>query len=214
MVSRSQFLERQTLIPIHHWVLEGLSHRGEGRPPLLIVPPPPDQGGMNHAVLAEVSWAVATAGFPTLRFNFRGVEASQGARGADPERLEDCEAALRAIAENTGVASVTVSSFGGSARTILALHQSHPGISGLCLISPSEISPADWARVRVPILVIVGEKNPRIPLAALAASASEAGGRLQVIEDADAALSQNLSNVGRAVVGWMNEMRSRPRSTP
>ena len=36
---------------------------------------------MDHVVCAELAWAAARAGRPVLRFNFRGVGASQGSRG-------------------------------------------------------------------------------------------------------------------------------------
>ena len=80
MVMKGQYLERPTLIPLANGlVLEGVSHRGEKRPGLLVLPPPPLEGsGMDHVVGAELAYAVSHAGFPTLRFNYRGVGGSQG----------------------------------------------------------------------------------------------------------------------------------------
>src|SRR3954463_13989466 len=98
-------------------VMEGLSHRGRERPPLLIVPPPAEEGGsMDHVVAAELAWAAATAGFPTLGFNFRGVGASQGPRGAPADRAEDARAALQLLGENAGTGAVVVASIWGSAH--------------------------------------------------------------------------------------------------
>src|SRR5919201_77207 len=77
MVTRGQFLERPALVPVKDVVMEGLWHRGERRPPLLIIPPAPEEGGsMDHVVATEAAWAAATRGFPTLRFNFRGTGGS------------------------------------------------------------------------------------------------------------------------------------------
>src|ERR1700694_3261670 len=100
MGSRGKVLERPALIPVGTELLDGLSHRGDLQPPLLILPPPPNEGSMDHPVAAEVGWAAARAGFPTLRFNFRGVGGSQGVRGDENSRVQDAEAALRALEEN------------------------------------------------------------------------------------------------------------------
>src|SRR5688572_23837884 len=97
MVLKGQFLERPTLVQHGELVLEALSHRGERRPGLLALPPPPDEGSMDHVVWAEVVWAAAMAGFPTLRFNSRGVGASQGQPGDAQAQLEDARAALQLV---------------------------------------------------------------------------------------------------------------------
>ena len=137
MVLKGQFLERPTLIPVGNEVMEGLSHRGERRPPLLIVPPRPEEGGgMDHVVAAEVAWAAAMAGFPTLRFNFRGVGASQGQRGGTQAQLDELLAALRLAQENAATANAAVLTIGGSAWSALEVLGSRPGIQGLCLVSP------------------------------------------------------------------------------
>jgi uncharacterized protein len=209
MVAKGQFLERPTLIPVASVVLEGLSHRGDKRPPLLIVPPLPDEGGgMDHVIAAEVAWAGATGGHATLRFNFRGIGASQGTRGQAQDWSDDVQAALRVLHENAGVASAAVLTVGGSARTALRAHKSHPGISGLCFVSPPALDMAELARLRVPVLVILGEHDHRHPRAALAAAVTEVGGTLEVIEAADPTFNRNLPQVGKTVVQWLQGLES------
>ncbi|MGQ0506530.1 MAG: alpha/beta hydrolase [Myxococcaceae bacterium] len=129
MVTRGQFLERPTLISVGKHVLEGLSHRGAKLPPLLIVPPPPSEGGMDHVVAAELAWAVTQTGHATLRFNFRGVGASQGKPGGESERLEDTTAALALLQENSGVAACAVVAISGSASLLDALARRHPDLA-------------------------------------------------------------------------------------
>jgi uncharacterized protein len=176
MVIHGQFFERPAIIAAGDCVLDGLSTSGDARPPLLIVPPPPERGSMDHPVLAELAWAASRASFPTLRFNFRGVGASQGERGGDAQRLADAEAALRVLEENTGVTRAAVASGGASAPTIVALHKLHPGIAGLCFISPASLELAVLPRAGMPLLAVVGEKDASEPQAALAAAIREAGG--------------------------------------
>ena len=202
MVSKGQFLERSTVIPLARGVLEGLSHRGKRTPPLLIIPPPPGRGGMDQPVAAELAWAVTRAGHATLRFNFRGVGASPGPPGGPEAQAEDVEAALRVLEETTGTAAPALASLGGSAATVLGLERLHPGLAGLALVSPEGLEVEELARVRHPLLVVVGEEEP-LPRAALAAAVAEAGGRLVVVAGADARYQRNLPEVGRAVAQWL-----------
>lgn len=204
MVLKGQFLERPTVIPVGTLVLEGLSHRGKRRPPLLIVPPrPQDGGGMDHLVGAEFSWQTARADFPVLRFNFRGVGASQGKQGSDQEQLEDVEAAVATLAENSGSPQVALVSIGGSARHLLKLAEKHAAVGGVCLVSPDDTYAEQIARVRCPLLVILGQRDLRVPRASLAAAVEAVGGKLELIENADARWDRNLPQAGRTLVAWL-----------
>jgi hypothetical protein len=180
LVQRGQFLERPALISVGKWVLEGLSHRGDKRPPLLVVPPPPDEGGsMDHVVCAELAWAATQAGHPSLRFNFKGVGASQGRRG--DQLLDDARAALQLCVDNWN-ATPFVAAIGGSARIASQLEG-----AGLCLISPPEIE--GWGSQ---VWVVVGEKD-------LPRGGSVATHRMRVIPDADKTFQKNLPMVGHVV---------------
>jgi uncharacterized protein len=198
VVSRGQYLERPALIPVGSLVLEGLWHRGRKAPPVLVLPPPPEAGSMDHVVCAELAWAAARAGRPVLRFNYRGVGASQGSRDAG-SRVEDGAGALRLLRENTGAVDVAVAAVGGSAEAALGLARQHPGIVALVLVSP----PAGvlGAPAGCPLLCILGEDEPG--RAGLVASAAEGGGRVEVVAGADARFQRNLPEVGRLALRWL-----------
>ncbi|MGO8968392.1 MAG: alpha/beta hydrolase [Myxococcaceae bacterium] len=208
-MTRGQFLERATVIPTVGGVLEALSHRGTRAPPLLIVPPPPGSGGMDHPVGSELAWAVTRAGHPALRFNFRGVGASPGPPGPPEAEAEDIEAALRVLEESTGTVAPAVAALGGSATRVLALEQAHPGLAGVALVSPRLLEVEELARVRHPLLVVVGAEEP-LPRAALAAAVAEAGGTLFLVPGADARFARNLPEVGRAVAQWLTALAASP----
>jgi alpha/beta superfamily hydrolase len=208
VVQRGQFLERPALIEAGDFVLDGLSHRGAGRPPLLIIPAPPGEGpGMDDPLCAELAWAAATAGFATLRFNFRGVGASQGTRAGAETDLADSDAALRLLMENAAVASAAVAALGGSVNTALELRKLHPGLSGLCLIQPTEDVAPELPRVAVPLMLVLGDKHSQAPLAALSAAATEAGGRVEVVPRLNPTAGTGLSQVGKTVVRWLESLR-------
>ena len=207
-MSRGQYLERPALVPVGDLVLEGLWHRGSKVPPVLVLPPPPEAGSMDHVVCAELAWAAARAGRPVLRFNFRGVGASQGERGDWTSRAEDAAGALRLLRENTGVVDVAVAAVGGSAETAVRLVGEHPGVVALALVSP----PPDalTAGVRAPFLCIVGEHEPG--RTGLLAAATEAGGRVEVVSGADARFQRNLPEVGRLALRWLEGAGNPPES--
>jgi hypothetical protein len=208
VVSRGQYLERPALVPVGDLVLEGLWHRGSKVPPVLVLPPPPEAGSMDHVVCAELAWAAARAGRPVLRFNFRGVGASQGARGDGTSRVEDAAGALRLLRENTGEVDVAVAAVGESAETAVHLVSEHPGVVALALVSPPPAALATG--VSAPFLCIVGEHEPG--RAGLLAAASEAGGRVEVVSGADARFQRNLPEVGRLALRWLEGAGKQPES--
>ena len=199
-MSRGQYLERPALVPVGGLVLEGLWHRGSKSPPVLVLPPPPEAGSMDHVVCAELAWAAARAGRPVLRFNFRGVGASQGARGDPASRVEDAAGALRLLRENSGAVEVAVAAVGDSAATALALVGEHPGIVAVALVNPPAGAVA--ARPEVPLLCIVREDEPG--RAGLVAATGEAGGRVET--------ARNLPEVGRLALRWLEGADKPPES--
>ncbi len=193
MVSPGQFLERPTLIPVGEHVMEGVSHRGRLSPLLLVLSPPPNEGGMDHIVGAELAFAASNAGFPTLRFNYRGVGASQGTRGSN--LLEDALAALEVATDNARGGPVLVASINGADGLALKLLALKPDlVPAVCLISPSTTGPSDWSE---PVWVVVGEHD--------AAQLKSGVGRVDIIPSADRAFQRGLPRVGKAVVACLTE---------
>lgn len=193
MVLAGQFLERPALVDAGDLVLEALYHRGSARPALLVCPPPGPGGGMDAAPVAELAWAAARAGHPSLRFQHRGVGASQGE--ADPaRRLDDAEAALRHLAETAGP-RVAIAGVGGGCLTALRLALAHPEIARVALVAP-EAAPTPPLPV-ASLLVLLPEDR-----------ASEAGalgalGQVEVMAGTDRLLRAGLPALGRAVLAWI-----------
>ena len=201
MVAKGQILERPTLIPVGQWVLEGVSHRGGLRPLLLVIPPTPGEegGGMDHVVGAEIAFAAATAGHPTLRFNFRGVGASQGKRGESAALVEDALGALAVALDNGAGDPVLVASInGGDAIALELARRAKSNVIGLCLVSPLRTSPAQWPS---DVWVIVGELDDSQSWSTFGSG----GRRVERIPNADRTFQRGLPLVGRAVVSCLSE---------
>ena len=199
MVLRGQYLERPALVDAGGLTLEALSHRGSRPPPLLLCPPLGEGGDMDAPPLAEIAWAAARAGHACLRFQHRGVGASQGA--FDPARaLDDAEAARIHLRETAGQDRVAVAGLGSGCHTALALARAHPEIGRVVLLAPlgPPAAPAGAA-----VLVVLPEIDPPLAPAEVARAIGPGGGAVEVIAGADRSFRAGLTAVGKAAVRWI-----------
>jgi len=202
VVLPGQYLERPALIPCGDLVLEGLSHRGARPPALLICPPTGPGGGMDAPLVAELAWASARAGHASLRFQHRGVGGSQGA--PDPAlEAEDALAAFDHLAAGQP-GPVVVAGAGGGAVTAAGVARSRPA-AGLALIAPAAWLDLDG--LELPILLVIPERGTALAPAEAARVLPPRGGRVEVVEGADALFRTGLPRAGRAVAEWLAALR-------
>ncbi len=201
MVQRGQFLERPVVIRSGKLYLEGLWHRGERSPGVLICPPHPRVGAsMDSPVCAELAFALARRGHPTLRFNYRGAGASQGELSDEASCLVDAKAALKQLRDSVE-GGVAVAGYDFGARVALELARTAKGLDGLVLVAPVTGS-FDFAlleKVQAEALVVVADRDPQSDREFLAGLCQKTGDRLEVIAEADHLFSRGLSQLGRLV---------------
>lgn len=197
MVLPGQYLERPALVAAGDVTLEALYHRGT-RPPGLLLCPAPDGEGMDAPLLAEIAWAAARAGHASLRFQHRGRGASQGA--FDPARaVEDALAALLHLRETAGPVAAVVGHGAGCGTAVEAARRG--GARRVVLAAPA-IVPEVPAGVAA--LVILPELGPAPGIDAVAAAVAGGGGRVEVVEGADAAFRAGMSRAAARAVGWLS----------
>jgi alpha/beta superfamily hydrolase len=200
VVATGQYLERPALIslaPEGDLTLEGLYHRGNRRPSLLVCPDPGPGGGMDAPPVAELAWACARAGHASLRFQHRGRGASQGE--IDPTRaLDDALAALQHLME-TARGRIAVAGVRAGAATALALARARPEISRVVIVAPLAVPECDG--IAAEVLAILPEEGapPRDEIA----SALGPAGRVEVIAGADARFLSGLPAVGKLAEEWI-----------
>jgi alpha/beta superfamily hydrolase len=198
MVLAGQYLERPALVVAGDLTLEGLYHRGARRPALLVCPAPGPGGGMDAPAVAELAWAAARAGLPSLRFQHRGVGASQGE--PDPARaVDDARAALAHLGETAG-RRVAIAGVGGGCATALALARLHPEVERVALVSPAGAPDGPLPTARV-LLVLPEDRAGEAD--ALVASLGGRGAA-EVVPGADALFRAGLPALGRAVVAFVS----------
>jgi alpha/beta superfamily hydrolase len=82
-------------IPVAGFTLEGEAQLRDGAPAAVVCHPHPAFGGrMDNPLVAALADACAAAGFSALRFNFRGLDGSQGTPTGGVAEHEDVAAAI------------------------------------------------------------------------------------------------------------------------
>ncbi|MGD2166472.1 MAG: dienelactone hydrolase family protein [Gammaproteobacteria bacterium] len=131
-------------------------------------PNPLQEGTMQNKVVTTVSRAAARLGGLSMRFNYRGVGASQGSYDGNRGELDDALAAiryLRALPESAGLPLVVTGfSFGGAIAYRVALEAE---VAALITIAPAHARiPGDASARFARWLVIHGADDEIVPAAA------------------------------------------------
>jgi len=156
-------------------LLEGVMSRPEGQGPypagVIAHPHPLFGGSMDNNVVYALFDALTAFGCFTLRFNFRGVGASQGQDGDAWAAADDIIAAAKFVKSAAGEGGLFVCgySFGGLASLYAIARGLSP--SALILISPmmpergidQDLSLKKILPLKIPALVLAGEQDQFFP---------------------------------------------------
>jgi hypothetical protein len=144
--------------------LEALYQAGAGVPDhgVVLVHPHPLYGGdMHNNVVICLQQTFSNRGWSTLRFNFRGVGASDGRHGAGTGEIEDLRAAVEYLA-TAGCQKIHWAGYSFGAWIVLKAAADHPvAPASLVLISPP-VNLLDFGGLSlpsVPALITVGERD-------------------------------------------------------
>lgn len=176
-------------------ILEGLLSRpagSEAAPGAVICHPHPMYGGaMDNNVVAAIVAAMQRRGYATLRFNFRGVGASEGEYDGGEGEAADALAAVTFLAAQAGIerdATVLAGySFGAAIAMRAGLGDSRVArVIAVALPVAAMASGAD-GQAGKPVLVMSGDRDSYSPIAALEAAVKALGARasLKIIAGAD-----------------------------
>ena len=129
---------------------------------VVVAHPHPLYGGtLDNKVVQSVAKACVEAGYEAWRPNFRGIGASEGRYDEGRGEVED----LAAVADHLGERARLLAgfSFGGAMAARLAAQRK---CEGLVLVGPA-VTSFEVPAPQVPCLVIHGEVDETIPLAAV-----------------------------------------------
>ncbi|HEX5228259.1 MAG TPA: alpha/beta family hydrolase [Bryobacteraceae bacterium] len=145
--------------------LEALLEEPEDREPnhaVLVCHPHPQHGGtMHNKVVYRIARAMRRAGSVVLRFNYRGVNLSQGEYGHGIGEVEDARAALVVLRARYPDLPFSLAGFSFGSRVILRLGCETPGVSKLIAVGfPANLSDSQsLGQCTVPRVYIVSKND-------------------------------------------------------
>jgi uncharacterized protein len=173
--------------------LEGLlANRGGETPAAVVCHPHPIYGGsMYNNVVDAILAAMWQLGYSTLRFNFRGVAASEGEHDGGRGEADDAAAAMAFLLSQPGVSKNGAVMAGYSFGAMVAVGAGYElaDVSRIVAValplSMTEPQVPDGASK--PLLLVSGDHDSYSPVAALTALQAKIGNsaQLEVIKGAD-----------------------------
>lgn len=159
-------------------------------PGVVVCHPHPLYGGdMSNGVVSELCRVLSEDGIAVLRFNFRGVGASEGAYDHGRGEQDDARAALAVLAgrDEVDAARLGLAGYSFGAMVALEVARGAPGLRGLALVSPPVGAAGNLTLpAGMPVVVVCGDTDQFAPVRTLEALAEAgAGVRLEIVRGAD-----------------------------
>jgi alpha/beta superfamily hydrolase len=173
--------------------LEGLIARAAGsqsaRGAVVCHPHPLYGGSMHSNVVEAILEALWKSGFATLRFNFRGVGASEGEHSGGAGETDDAAAAMRFLFSQPGIVSEAAIMAGYSFGAAIAMRAGATlnevaTIAAIALpVGMGDFSAAATSGKK--ILLLAGDHDAYCPKNGITSLAEGCAARLKIIEGAD-----------------------------
>ena len=184
--------ESKVVFPSGDLKLEGLIAipGGDAAGAAVVCHPHPMYGGsMHNNVVEAVLDALWKRGFATLRFNFRGVEGSEGEYDGGEGEADDARAAVKFLAEKADARSITLAGYSFGASVAVRAGLSDPMVSRVIAVAlpvgVMNIETGDGAPK--PVLLVSGDRDSYSPLEPLRSFEEQLGSsaRLEIVPGAD-----------------------------
>jgi alpha/beta superfamily hydrolase len=192
--------------------LEGLlANPGGGAPAAVVCHPHPlYSGSMFNNVVEAILAAMWQAGFATLRFNFRGVGASEGEHEGGPGEVDDAVAAMTFLLAQPGVRKEDAAMTGYSFGAMVALSGGYERAEIARIVAVA--LPLAMADARIPdgaskpVLLVSGDRDSYSPVAGLQALEAKIGdsARLEIIAGTDHFFGGREAELSRAIFAALN----------
>jgi uncharacterized protein len=173
--------------------LEGLlaNPGGNARAAVICHPHPMYGGSMFNNVVEAMLAAMWQSGYATLRFNFRGVGASEGEHDGGPGEVDDAAAAMAYLLEQPGVRREGAIMAGYSFGAMVALSAGYERAEAARIVAVALPLAMTDARIPAgaskPVIMVSGDRDSYSPVAGLSALKTKIGeaARLEIIAGAD-----------------------------
>ena len=167
-------------------------------------PHPMYGGSMHNNVVEAVLEALWSRGYATLRFNFRGVDGSEGEYDGGEGELDDARAAVQFLAAKTGGGTVTLAGYSFGASVALRSGLADPSVERVIAVAlPVAVMRTAISIATKPVLLISGDRDSYSPLEPLRAVANDLGAsaRVEVVAGADHFFAGSETSLSAIVAG-------------
>ena len=185
--------EKQITFRSGELTLVGLLANPGGKAPAAVVchPHPMYGGSMFNNVVDAILSAMWQLGYATLRFNFRGVGASEGEHDSGPGEADDAAAAMAYLFSQPGVRKdgAVMAGYSFGAMVAVAAGYEHADVARIVAVALplSMTQPRAPDGASKPMLLVSGDRDSYSPVAALTTLQEKIGktAQLEVIKGAD-----------------------------
>ena len=171
---------------------------------VLCHPHPLYGGTMHSAVVLAIAKVLAEKGVATLRFNYRGVGASEGTYAEGIGETLDARAAIRDLRRRVPRAKLTMCGYSFGTWVGLRAAALEGGVERVCLIAPAvnifEFIKDDARSFQGKIAIFVGDDDEFCDVSEAQALAKDLGASLRVFEGADHLFMKSRRKLAEAVV--------------
>jgi alpha/beta superfamily hydrolase len=129
---------------------------------VVVAHPHPQRGGsMSSNVVMAICEGLAAAGIASLRFNFRGVGASEGSFGDGVAEQDDVRGALDLFAAQPDVDPnrIGLAGYSFGARASLGVVAGTPNVKALFCVAPPLREPIPASAIPCPHLILLGDRD-------------------------------------------------------
>ncbi len=140
--------------------------------PLAVIchPHPPDGGSMHNKVVSTLAKAFTDSGYIAIRFNFRGVGASEGSYDQGRGELADCRAVIDWVITRRSQSALALAGFSFGAWVALKAAEFYSPALMVSIAPPVGFRDfGDVQAARCPWLAIQGEADEIVPSAGVLA---------------------------------------------
>jgi alpha/beta superfamily hydrolase len=194
--------------------LQGLLARPQGAARVsgaVVCHPHPTYGGsMHNNVVEAVLAAMWQAGYATLRFNFRGVGASEGEYDGGEGEALDARAAIKFIASQPGVLAdrIVLAGYSFGAAVAMRVGLTEPAVAQIIAVAlPVGMMASGTAGIsKKPVLLVSGNSDSYSPEAQVRAVAATLGplARVTIIAGADHFFGGYEDGLAAAIAGALS----------
>jgi uncharacterized protein len=150
-----------------------VSEPGSPQHVFVLCHPHPQMGGtMNAPLLLALRDALVAQGWAVLRFNFRGIGASEGESADGIPEVADAEGAVASARERWPGLPVAIGGWSFGAAVALRVAAGRDDLVACAVVAPAivprpgitaGVPPASEARFRTPVLVVCGSNDKLVP---------------------------------------------------